>query len=113
MIVSVSRRVVILSLILAWGWSGGLQLMAHSAVGAQSTFEVEQNQDLKQQAIQEPVHSQERDTLRRDYTGHISLRIYGCHVALHALYRSVTPKGQTANCASLRPLHQKISLYLI
>jgi hypothetical protein len=113
MITSVSRHIIILSLILVWASSGGLQFVAHSAVGSQSTFQGEQNQDLKQRAIEELVHSQERDTIRRDHTVPISLRIYSYHVALDAIDTSVKPNDQTANRASSLLIYQKNSLYLI
>src|SRR5688500_12151760 len=113
MITSVSRHVIILSLILVWASSGGLQLAAHSSIGSQPTFAGQQNQDLKQQAIEELAHSQERHTIRRDHSAPVSFRIYSFHVVLHVLITLVIPNGQTANRASSRALHQKISLYLI
>jgi hypothetical protein len=113
MIASIRRNIIIFSLILVWAGSGGLQLVAQSAVGTQSTFEEEQNQDLKQPVIAQVAHSQERDTIRRNHPLPISLRIYSSHVALRAIHTTVKPNDQTVNHASSRSLHQKISLYLI
>jgi hypothetical protein len=113
MIAAISRPVIILSLLLVWACSGGLQLVAYGAVGTQPTFESEQNQDLEQQAIEELAHSQKQDTVRRAHTVPMSLRIYNPHVSFREIYTSITPDGQTANRASSRPLHQKISYYLI
>ena len=113
MIVSVRHNMILFSLLLVWVCSSGLQLIAHWDTGPQSSFKAEQHKNPNQKAIAEIAHSQKRDTVRRDHPQSISLRVYSSHVPLLAVQTPVTPNGQTANRASSRPLHQKISLSLI
>jgi hypothetical protein len=114
MIVSFRRSLVIVSLLLAWVCSGGLPLVAYTITGIQLSFHGERNQDLNQLAIAELAHHEKRDTVRRDplvYNNSISILHFS--LPLLAIHTPARPNGQWTNRADSRPLHQKISLYLI
>jgi hypothetical protein len=112
MIISVRHSIVIFALWLAWTGFGGLQLIAYCATSAQSTFQGEEPGDFNQEAIAESAHGQKRDTVRRDHIMPNSLGIYS-QIRLLTVRTRVKPNKQTDTGAASRPLHQKISLYLI
>jgi hypothetical protein len=113
MIISFRRSLVIVSLLLAWVCSGSLPLVAYTITGIQLTFHGERNQDLNQLAIAELAHHEKRDTVRRDHLVYNSISIHHSSIPLLAIHTLANPNGRWANRADSRPLHQKISLYLI
>jgi hypothetical protein len=113
MIISFRRSLVIVSLLLAWVCSGGLPLVAYTITGIQLTFHGERNPDLNQLAIAELAHHEKRDTVRRDPIVYNSISIHHSSIPLLAIHTLANPNGRWANRADSRPLHQKISLYLI
>ena len=96
-----------------WICSDGLHLIAQRDTGPQFSFKAGQNLDLDQEAIAELGNSQKPDTVRRAPPQTISLRVYSANAPLLAVHTPVRPNGQVVNRAFSRPLHQKISLYLI
>jgi hypothetical protein len=109
-----ARHKILVSLILVWICSSGLQLIAESDAGFQLCFKADQNRDLDQKAIAELGNSQKSDTVRRDPAHGISFSLYSSHARFVPVQSPpVRPNGPVVNRASSRALHQKISLYLI
>ena len=113
MIISFRRSLVIASLLLTWVCSGSLPFVAYTITGIQLTFHGERNPDRNQLAIAELAHHEKRDTVRRDPLVYSSISIHHSSIPLLAIHTLATPNGKWVNRADSRPLHQKISLYLI
>ncbi len=107
------RHIGLVLCLLLWVCSSCLQFIANSATGHPSGFQIEQNEELQQKAIAEPAHGQKRDTVRRDHGKSTSLAVYSLPIPFVAAHTPLKPGGPTAICRSSRPLHQRISLYLI
>jgi len=107
------RHIGLVLCLLLWVCSSCLQFIANSATGHPSGFQIEQNEELQQKAIAETAHGHKRDTVRRAHAKSTSLAVSSLPISFVSAHTPLKPNGQTAICRSSRPLHQRISLYLI